>query len=1222
MVHEQEQNPVRRYLLQQLSEPEQQAFELRLLSEDELSEELEIVEDELIDEYIGDELSRDERASFEDTFLAHPGRQRKLEAAQALRRYLDSNPHTPVSTPGLFERLVHWVRSHLFPRSHHMAFADGPGNTAVLHRSLAWALVLLVVGVVGFTIWRLAIQQSDLQKGLLALNEAYRANRPVESRVSGIDYAPFVTVRGGIPERVNDVERKRAEYLMLEAFNKRQDAASYHALGRLFLLQKDVDKAIDYLEQARKADNNNPQIYADLGAAYLEKGKVELEHVGSETLGPSSGKSVETFGRSLEYLKHALELDPDLQEALFNRALVHSYQGLYREAEADWRSYLEKDSSSKWADEARHNLKVLQEKYSRRSEDAGDLFGTFIQAYRARDDELAWETYKTNHHPKGNKVTQLLLDHLLADTNWKTSENLKAVNYLAELERRKTNDAYTSDLAKSYASMTPQTHGLLVQARKQFAEGYRLLRSARIADGTKLLESALETFQRVGNFPEAIKTEAELAHGAVVQPDLDKAQALLARIIPACESRNYKWLLAQSISERSHLQSNHNEYSAAFSDGARALQLFEELGDVGNVLDSYVQIAGVHLFLNDPEMSFSYLAKALSLAENERALDKIWRVQTTISLNLYALKLYRAALDYQKEALVLAQALPPLYVSRSYQYIGLTYGALGQFDLALQNARLAYEHGKPLAGENMGQNMMASASLRLGDLYRASGDLNSALASYDESSRLYETIGFGHYSYAAHKGRFLTYLAQNNDAMAYKELEIVLNLFDVYRQKILNERQTTFFFDKAQDTYDLAIDFAYTRLQDPAQAYYYSEICRARNLNDLMRNGAVVTQTDSGLDLRSAGADKSQSVSALTVSEVQSMLPEQVQLVQFSVLEDKVLVWYITRSKLAPKALKVDSTQLKNLVTATLTQINERDHNGAAAGLKSLYHLIIEPIREELDPNKVLCFIPDKDLHHVPFDALISGTTDRYLAQDFRVLVSPSTTVLIESTNKAHDRNLGKSEKLLAVGNPSFDRVANPGLARLPEAEREVETFAPRYSTPRILINRQATRESIMRDLPAVDVAHFAAHYRIDPRSQLSSRLLLAPEPGDHAHRQAPDLSSAEIYRMQLTRTKLVVLSACATGIELQFAGEGPIGFARAFLVAGVPVVVASLWPVDSDSTAELMIAFHRFRKLENKSTTEALRLAKQHMMTHENTRYRDPYYWAGFTVIGGYSDY
>lgn len=107
---------------------------------------------------------------------------------------------------------------------------------------------------------------------------------------------------------------------------------------------------------------------------------------------------------------------------------------------------------------------------------------------------------------------------------------------------------------------------------------------------------------------------------------------------------------------------------------------------------------------------------------------------------------------------------------------------------------------------------------------------------------------------------------------------------------------------------------------------------------------------------------------------------------------------------------------------------------------------------------------------------------------------------------------------------------------------------------------------------------------------------------------------------MKLARTKLVVLSGCQTGIEQQLDGEGPIGFARSFLVAGVPVVVASLWPVDSNATADLMIAFHRFRKEQHLSTAEALMRAQQEIMAREN--YSSPYFWAGFMATGGYSDF
>lgn len=267
----------------------------------------------------------------------------------------------------------------------------------------------------------------------------------------------------------------------------------------------------------------------------------------------------------------------------------------------------------------------------------------------------------------------------------------------------------------------------------------------------------------------------------------------------------------------------------------------------------------------------------------------------------------------------------------------------------------------------------------------------------------------------------------------------------------------------------------------------------------------------------------------------------------------------------------------------------------------------------------MLCIVPDKVLHYVPFGALITSEDGRFLSQDFQLLVSPSASILIQATNNAGERPLVKEERLLAVGDPAFDRRANPTLANLPDAQREVAEIAKNYDSHNVLITRRATKTTIMTDLPRADVAHFAAHYEIDPRSSLLSRLVLAPEPGEHSDLQGSSLHAADIYRMDLRRLRLVVLAACDTGIEQQFGGEGPISFARSFLVAGVPVVVASLWPVDSASTAELMISFHRYRK-QNHSTVESLMYAQQEMIKKE--RYRDPYYWAGFTVVGGYSDF
>lgn len=109
---------------------------------------------------------------------------------------------------------------------------------------------------------------------------------------------------------------------------------------------------------------------------------------------------------------------------------------------------------------------------------------------------------------------------------------------------------------------------------------------------------------------------------------------------------------------------------------------------------------------------------------------------------------------------------------------------------------------------------------------------------------------------------------------------------------------------------------------------------------------------------------------------------------------------------------------------------------------------------------------------------------------------------------------------------------------------------------------------------------------------------------------------------MKLPHARLVVLSACQTGIERQYKGEGAVSIARPFLVAGVPLVVASLWPVDSEATEKLMVSFHQHRTRDQLTTATALRRAQQEMIAGADTRYREPYYWAAFTAIGGYTSY
>jgi CHAT domain-containing protein len=155
-------------------------------------------------------------------------------------------------------------------------------------------------------------------------------------------------------------------------------------------------------------------------------------------------------------------------------------------------------------------------------------------------------------------------------------------------------------------------------------------------------------------------------------------------------------------------------------------------------------------------------------------------------------------------------------------------------------------------------------------------------------------------------------------------------------------------------------------------------------------------------------------------------------------------------------------------------------------------------------------------------------------------------------------------------------------------------------------------------------VVHLALHSILDERFPLRSKFLLAKAPLEAGLAGAREgaLFAYQLYGMNLPRTRLAVLSACQTGGGRYFAGEGVINMARPFIAAGVPLVVASLWPVDSGPTAELMIDLHKLRKVDGLSTAEALRRAQINMLRGPEERFHRPYYWAPFVLIGGHAEY
>ena len=297
---------------------------MRLLSDEAYFEELEVVENELMDEYVQNTVSTDERAKLDRRLLRSKQQQQKLTFATAL----NAESEERAAAKG---KVVPLVR---------------PAKRARFDSYLKIAAAVIVAAGLLLSLWVLLGRRSDVEQGMVALNEAQGNERLIQSRISQLNYAQLHDVRGPRPGLQNRQARDHSERLLLDAVDEEQNAASYHALGRLYLAERNFAKAREQFEKALQKDPNDPQLQSDMGATLLELGQASY-----------GAERERYFTEALRYLDRALELNPQLPEALFNRALVYQFMLRTPEAIEAWRKYLQVDSTSPWAREAERNLK-------------------------------------------------------------------------------------------------------------------------------------------------------------------------------------------------------------------------------------------------------------------------------------------------------------------------------------------------------------------------------------------------------------------------------------------------------------------------------------------------------------------------------------------------------------------------------------------------------------------------------------------------------------------------------------------------------------------------------------------------------------------------------------------------------------------------------------------------------------------------------------------------
>jgi CHAT domain-containing protein len=414
-----------------------------------------------------------------------------------------------------------------------------------------------------------------------------------------------------------------------------------------------------------------------------------------------------------------------------------------------------------------------------------------------------------------------------------------------------------------------------------------------------------------------------------------------------------------------------------------------------------------------------------------------------------------------------------------------------------------------------------------------------------------------------------------------------------------------------------------THARDDFEVHLYAQIGKLREeLNYLynqmhrsVRGAVQIQETNSELEqallerenklleitrqLQHRGAKSDQTTNDLfSIAKLQAALGASRALVEYTTIDDELIAFLVTgervevvrglgsesevvadieRCRFQIDTLRYGSTQVRNHLPA-LTE-RTRKH------LSSLYDRLLRRIEPKIGARQ-LVIVPHRALHYLPFQALHDG--DSYLIERREVSFAPSAVVLQQCLDRP--RHEFRTALLMGVADEQIPRV-----------DEELQSLDHVFANVKRYSNDAATTEVLRRDSGDVDVLHLACHAQFRSDNPLFSGLKLS----------AGWFTARDAYGLRLS-SGLVTLSACETGINTVAPGDELLGLTRGFLSAGSPSVMMSLWTIDDEATAELMVKFYEELR-QTKSPAAALRTAQTKLLQQRP----HPFFWSPFIVVG-----
>jgi len=688
----------------------------------------------------------------------------------------------------------------------------------------------------------------------------------------------------------------------------------------------------------------------------------------------------------------------------------------------------------------------------------------------------------------------------------------------------------------------------------------------------------------------------------------------------------------------------------ALSSLEGALKLRREIGDhlgeitvLNNLGDSWRK-------LGDPEKGLDYYRRALKLATDlpdarQQALTRLrlGEVQLERGDPTAALRELDPALTYlQKEGLRLREAQALQLRGRALALAGRSSEALPVLQDVLARRRALRDR----AGEAETLHAVAATERALGLHDAARNHAEEAVARVEELRTRFVSPDLRAAFLATQRRAYsllIDLLMDGGDdraALAVSERARARSLLDVLRSGTAGRAGSTVpaaLLERRQSLHRRLSAKADQRLkQSGAKAE-----ALGRESETLLAELDSVEAEIRRLDSRYAAASEPR---ILGVEDVAKLLDPNTLLLEYSLGEDRSYLWAVGAGAFRSFVLP-PQREIETLTRQLHGELSTLEAGAARRGdtAKTLSRILLRPVGSAVARSRRLIVVPDAALHVLPFGALPAPGSGRPLLEQLEIAYLPSATTLALQRQRLEQR-VPAAHWAAVIADPVFTpddpRLAGPSAAGRPAAEQSttergalqgaplrdlerlpatrgeakaIAALAPAgqvWTARDLAANREAVLSGKLRDYRVV---HFATHGLADTRNPELSGLVLSLVDASGQPREG-FLSLSDIYELDLD-ADLVVLSGCRTALGKEVRGEGIMGLTRAFLYAGVPRVVASLWRVQDRTTAALMTRFYRALWRDHLPPAAALRKAQRSL--RQDPRYRAPYSWAGFVLQG-----